>query len=831
MAFNIPFVHPRARFFDPNGNPLEFGRVIFYDAGTTTLKTVYSDKTNTTPAPNPHELDADGFVQDGGVWLGEGRYDIVVQRALTIPPTEETDWANYWTMPDIPGSLSEIEGELTTTFVETIQDLRDIAIGTIQLVYVAGYFEAGDTGGGWFIYQPNSVQADDGGAFIAPTGAGAQGRYHRIFEEAYTGAMWGALESNPSPVDANLVNAADYCETVKSPLTLTGQVLELSGNVTLSQNIHLVVQFGAIFNSSTSSVVRLETKSIGFEGQGPLISGNTELFIVPDTPTDVYPDFWGTDDAGMFAELPSHYGSCTLVISRKYDASSLLGSLVLDRLRFEADGDLTINADLILGYPYEFPEGADQLFTIQNFGTANSLTTNYPTVYGHHFSVTPDDNIYQALIDGATAVQTRQGTIIWEGVIGFNNTVVADDTGLVTRVVSRETNLVLVGTENTAFGIVDAGQFQIFDSNSIVNPFVRNSVRGSWFGLYSGMDANEAVEALRRSLDCTFTDNYGVVDYEGINVDLAATVVQSSSTSAKLLKNGNFNEGAGFVGTKLIEFNARVKLTNFDLKGGSIAPFTVTSNCPRFEMRDSEISGSSSFVINAGKTILRSNQISCTGQNQSNYTWIEFNEFSAYYNIVDPVRVLVHGNDWSDGDNTNGNLELSGSVVGYTAYDVRIRNNSFSFPTAQAIPAIKASNNMASFGHVAEVVGNNFSNVWESSTQFTFITELLTKGAGKTNWVIDQAVNQQVSIVLPRTNLALDFDNSNPIMATFGGVAYPVLEPLFYGWKLNSATITPASGVVQLSVFAFNADNTNFRLTGTVNFSWLDDNFSLCTAS
>jgi hypothetical protein len=53
MAFNIPFVHPRARFFNPNGDPLEFGRVIFYDAGTTTLKEIYSDKTTTTPAPNP----------------------------------------------------------------------------------------------------------------------------------------------------------------------------------------------------------------------------------------------------------------------------------------------------------------------------------------------------------------------------------------------------------------------------------------------------------------------------------------------------------------------------------------------------------------------------------------------------------------------------------------------------------------------------------------------------------------------------------------------------------------------------------------------------------
>jgi len=831
MAFNIPFVHPRARFFDPNGDPLEFGRVIFYDAGTTTLKEIYSDKTTTTPAPNPHELDADGFVQDGGVWLGEGRYDIVVQRALTIPPTQNSDWANYWTMPDIPGAASEIQGELTTTFVETIQDLRDIPIGTIQLVYVAGYFEAGDTGGGWFIYQPNSVQTDDGGAFIAPTGAGAQGRYHRIFEEAYTAAMWGALESNPSPVDANLVNAADYCDTVRSPLTLTGQGLELSGNVTLTQDIHLIVQLGAFFTSSSAAVVRLETKSIEFQGLGSLITGNAELFINPDIPTDVYPEYWGVDDNSMFSELSGHYGNCVLVVARPYNASSVLGSLTLDRLRFESNGELTINADLILNYPYEFPEGSELLFTILNLGVSNNITSISPNIYGHHYSLTPDDTTYQAIIDGATGFQTRQGVVIWEGIVGFNSTTIANTTGLTTRIVSRETNLILLGSENTAFGNVDAGQFQIFDENSAFDPAINNSAKGVWFGLYEGMDASSAVSALKRSLECVFALNFGVVDYEGMDIELDATAVQKSTTSKKLLKNGYFSKASSFTGTELIEFNQSVKITNFLLRADSISPFVVGSSCDKFELRDSQIRGDSPFVINADKTILRGNEIDCEGQNQSTTsTWIEFNEFTKYYNIIDPVRVLVHSNDWSNGDTTNGNLELSGSTAGYTAFDVRIKNNTFAFPTSTSIPSIKASVNMAASGHVAEIFGNQFSNVWEASTRFTFSCIIIAKGTAKKTWTVTNNL-QEVSILLPRVDLASDMSGNNPIKVQFSTFTASSSEPIYYGWNLKDATITPATGQLELTINAVAQDAASVDLSGIIDFSWLDDNFARCSST
>ena len=82
MTAAIPFVNPRPRYFDSNGDPLSSGVLEFYEANTDTAKEVYTDHTEATPATNPHMLDADGYVRVGGLWLGEGP---VSYTHLTLP--------------------------------------------------------------------------------------------------------------------------------------------------------------------------------------------------------------------------------------------------------------------------------------------------------------------------------------------------------------------------------------------------------------------------------------------------------------------------------------------------------------------------------------------------------------------------------------------------------------------------------------------------------------------------------------------------------------------------------------------------------------------------
>lgn len=65
---------------DGTNTPLAFGTVTTYAAGTTTLKSTYTDAAGLTLAPNPIQLNAAGIPQtgNGGIWI-TGSYKIIVK--------------------------------------------------------------------------------------------------------------------------------------------------------------------------------------------------------------------------------------------------------------------------------------------------------------------------------------------------------------------------------------------------------------------------------------------------------------------------------------------------------------------------------------------------------------------------------------------------------------------------------------------------------------------------------------------------------------------------------------------------------------------------------
>lgn len=66
------------QFFDNNGNPLNSGKVYFYEVGTTTFKDTYTSSAATTLNVNPITLNAGGKAPTGGIW-GIGTYRQVVR--------------------------------------------------------------------------------------------------------------------------------------------------------------------------------------------------------------------------------------------------------------------------------------------------------------------------------------------------------------------------------------------------------------------------------------------------------------------------------------------------------------------------------------------------------------------------------------------------------------------------------------------------------------------------------------------------------------------------------------------------------------------------------
>lgn len=76
------------QFFDGNGDPLNGGRVFWYEAGTTNLKDTYVDQAESAAAPNPIVLDAEGRPPLGAIWL-RGSYKMRLTSPVTLPATTE----------------------------------------------------------------------------------------------------------------------------------------------------------------------------------------------------------------------------------------------------------------------------------------------------------------------------------------------------------------------------------------------------------------------------------------------------------------------------------------------------------------------------------------------------------------------------------------------------------------------------------------------------------------------------------------------------------------------------------------------------------------------
>lgn len=92
-----------------------------------------------------------------------------------------------------------INAELVATFGDIASEAENIAelkantpgASPSGLIYVRGYFVAGDGGGGFFTFDAASSDADDGGLTLQPDSLPANGRWKRIFTGTPNFNFWG----------------------------------------------------------------------------------------------------------------------------------------------------------------------------------------------------------------------------------------------------------------------------------------------------------------------------------------------------------------------------------------------------------------------------------------------------------------------------------------------------------------------------------------------------------------------------------------------------------------------------------------------------------------
>lgn len=371
---SIPFVIPRARFFDRDANPLSNGRVSFYEAGTSTLKEVYlsNEETSGNEAQNPHVLNSAGQVVDGGIWLGTDPYKVVVESFIGRDNSGTPVYETFWTMDNIPGSGVTVDNVLGSAILTVVQELRNLAGGEFDVIYTLGHSTVNDNGGGWFKWDADNTSSDDNGAFIEPLGSPATGRWVRIFENAEVRPeMWGGFpDRSDLTLDGNFQNMILFAQnnSSHSTINISSGDWYINGDLAFDGDITVYVNGVAVFQNLLGTLATISfTCADAFINQMvPVVTASdqsgsyTDLTFNPvnkDRPA--LAEWWGTtvlipNDITITSMINGTTSGRALVFSNgEYEILS--NQDFTDRtLRIESGSKLTFKDDSFIISDYDF---------------------------------------------------------------------------------------------------------------------------------------------------------------------------------------------------------------------------------------------------------------------------------------------------------------------------------------------------------------------------------------------------------------------------------------------------------------------------------------------
>jgi hypothetical protein len=603
----VPFFTPRARFFDADGNPLSGGSVGFYVTGTPTLKEVYTTSDESVEAQNPHTLDGEGYVREGGVWLGQGDYKIVLK---------DSDEVELWTCDTTGADVAS--GIESSASVESIADLRDLDTDKYGLAYVTGYYASNDGGQGWFYWVSTSGASDNGGTIVAPTGSPANGRWIRIVgSEEITPHMFGATNNTAFSVNSNITNMIAWAKatTGNTKIRIPSGKYYVDGSATFDGDILLEIEEGANFDShEVSGTITIDCPAV-INSLTPIITDYTYLTLVFSTEMDLRPEWWGavgdnaTDDYSAFARMSDTVGvgGNRVLLNGIYQfqanagtADVNLGVIVKETstayINFIKD-DVSYFVDRVVNdfntYCFTGVGIAEMRFDEREVKLSWFNVGNITT------------SLYTDVVIAVTANYTQQGTIVWDRAITYtfdaNYTLSDASNFFLTNKIERGA-IIDTGGNDIYLGQIVASRRQVFDKDSNLVQLTNGSVPPEWWGADYGT-TNASNNSTSFASACA--DNREV-DLGGATFYLEGVVAQTNIN----LRNGTIINSSSQVAHTLLDASSSIDLRNvyiqhqYDIVDAPLVTavnsqlrttvtnyFPINGNCVRVELKGCDLIG------------------------------------------------------------------------------------------------------------------------------------------------------------------------------------------------------------------------------------------------
>ena len=795
---NIPLANPRHLFVDENNIGLDNGRVIVYEAGTTSKKTIYADKTQDTEITNPVILGAGGFIPSSLVWIPEGRYDMLVQKRIGTDEFGDPEYEDaYPLIEDLAGAGTlGGEGGGSVSFIESVDELRALTAGITDLVYLAGYYQNDGIASKFFHWDELSNDVDDGGSVISPNGSPATGRWIANFATNKLtmqdfGVREGSEYSNASQVEKMILFAQSNLGYV---IDLNMGEVYLNGNVDFSGDISVIVREGCRFRGTSGvHTLTFSCQNLTIESRQQLAEQFplARLSLVVTSDIEVRPQWWGavegtgTNSSIYFEAMNTQSGTNDILVdSPFYIESSDFSSKTIIK---EAFGRIDIGGPITIGKVVS----ESRIFS----GDFSDLTFSENVINGEWFflSGTLDTPQWTNFIDSCASNGTK--LINWNsGSYEFTTAYTPTSSDVFKLSFNVAPNVLFKATSVSVAMPKVISKGYCFDNTSTGQFYFNNQILGAEVYLSQFGATPEDPTSLNSAVYLA-VKSFSKVNLDGQTYYPSLPIILDDLADKVYFKKGTFYEDSSFVGSALITNN---KTTTFE----SVSLVFTIADIGFYQ------SGSSA------KTFFR-NHYSETSTTKSNF----FDEGTLNY-------VSISNSEFVSGSIDFNARLVSGSVSGNyfnnTIFNINdpdnidICSNNFYRGTSSHSINLSIANGQTATRNGIVITNNTYKGL--SRNYFVTLTD------GNANFGLNYGIvvkDNMGTDVSTEYNLEAEVDLTIP--------NYPILIEDYINWtamqnsgffSLNSAvtgvSTSSGSGTIEtIFVEPFNSDDTTSAITYT----------------